>query len=57
MSEALLNRLVSSDAVASSEEQWPSIAYLFNPDEKASCTVSIIGPRWLLTSYRCIEKT
>ena len=34
--------------------QWPSVAVLFNVKLKTSCTVSIVSPRWLLTSHSCL---
>ena len=38
-----------------SGSQWPSLAVLFNVKRKTSCTVTIISPRWLVTSYSCVH--
>ncbi len=58
MNENLLKNLVAHEDSSSSagEEQWPSIAYLFHVDQKTSCTASIIGSRWMLASFGCVEK-
>lgn len=37
--------------------QWPSLAVLFNVKRKASCTVTIFSPRWLLTSHTCVSRS
>jgi len=34
--------------------QLPAIAYLVHLDKRTSCTVTIIHPKWLLTSYSCL---
>ena len=45
-----------SSVLPFSEDQWPSVAYLLHVRNKTSCTVSIIGSKWLLTSYKCIAE-
>ena len=55
MPEELLNRLLTSEE-EDSDVQWPTVAYIFNVDAKESCTVSIISPRWLLGSLRCVQR-
>ena len=40
-----------------SGSQWPSLAVLFNVKRKTSCTVTIISPWWLVTSYSCVHTT
>ena len=39
-----------------SGSQWPSLAVLFNVKRKASCTVTIFSPRWLVTSVTCVQE-
>jgi hypothetical protein len=41
----------------SGEIQLPPTAYLINVRDKASCTVSIIHPKWVLASYACLADT
>ena len=43
------------EADLESGSQWPSLAVLFNVRRKTSCTVTIISPRWLVTSYSCVD--
>ena len=54
MPEKLLNRLLTNEG--DSDVQWPTVAYIFNVDAKESCTVSIISPRWLLGSFKCVQR-
>jgi len=35
--------------------QWPSLAYLFSVSNKDACTASVVHPKWLLTSWQCVE--
>eukprot|EP00095_Tigriopus_kingsejongensis_P006172 maker-scaffold40_size501252-snap-gene-4.18 protein:Tk06172 transcript:maker-scaffold40_size501252-snap-gene-4.18-mRNA-1 annotation:"Enteropeptidase" len=41
---------------APNDAPWPSVAYIFNVNSKSSCTGSILSPKWVLTSYRCIAE-
>ena len=52
-------QLVGDTEVADLEAgaQWPSLAVLFNVKRKASCTVTIFSPRWLLTSHTCVSRS
>ena len=47
--------LVGGEADLESGAQWPSLAVLFNVKRKASCTVTIFSPRWLVTSLTCVR--
>ena len=48
--------LVGGEADLESGSQWPSLAVLFNVKRKASCTVTIFSPYWLVTSYTCVHQ-
>ena len=39
---------------ADADRQWPSVAYLLNIRNKTTCTVTIIAPNFLLTSFSCM---
>ena len=47
--------LVGGEADLESGAQWPSLAVLFNVKRKASCTVTIFSPRWMVTSLTCVK--
>ena len=48
--------LVGGEADLESGAQWPSLAVLFNVKRKASCTVTIFSPRWMVTSLTCVRQ-
>lgn len=47
-------RIVGGDGATNG--QWPSVALLFNAKQRASCTATIISPKWLLVSYSCLHQ-
>ena len=59
LTDAVAAQLVGDTEVADLEAgaQWPSLAVLFNVKRKASCTVTIFSPRWLLTSHTCVSRS
>lgn len=57
MSNNLTSKLAGENVVLSEEERWQSLAYLIHVKDKRTCTVSIIGPRWLLTSHSCLAQS
>ena len=56
MTDNVANLLVGGEVDVESGSQWPSLAVLFNVKRKASCTVTIFSPRWLVTSYTCVQE-
>ena len=56
LSNNLTAKLAGENVELSKEERWQSLAYLIHVTDKTTCTVSIIGPRWLLTSHSCLAK-
>ena len=48
---------MGGEADLESGSQWPSLAVLFNVRRKTSCTVTIVSPRWLVTSHSCVHTT
>jgi len=36
--------------------QWPSLALAFNVKSKSTCTATIIGSSWLITSITCLQQ-
>ena len=38
------------------DREWPSVAYLLHFRNKTTCTVSIIAPNFLLTSFSCMVR-
>lgn len=52
-SDGVAARLVGGNGAANG--QWPSVAILFQNKTKATCTATIISPRWLLSSYNCLH--
>jgi len=59
LTDAVAAQLVGDTEVADLEAgaQWPALAVLFNVKRKASCTVTIFSPRWLLTSHTCVSRS
>ena len=55
LSENVANVLVGGVNDLESGSRWPSVAVLFNVKRKASCTVSIFSPKWLITSHSCVQ--
>ena len=55
MSENVANVLLGGVPDLESGAQWPSVAVLFNVKRKASCTVSIFSPKWLITTNTCVK--
>ena len=56
MTDNVANLLVGGEVDVESGSQWPSLAVLFNVKRKASCTVTIFSPRWLVTSHTCVQE-
>jgi len=55
LSENVANVLLGGVPDLESGAQWPSVAVLFNVKRKASCTVSIFSPKWLITTHTCVK--
>jgi len=55
LSENLTAKLAGENV--SWTERWQSLAYLIHVKDRTTCTATIIGPRWLITSQSCIAKT
>ena len=55
LTDNLATLLVGGEADLEAGSQWPSLAVLFNVKRKASCTVSIITARHMLTSFTCVH--
>ena len=55
LTDSVETLLVGGEADLESGSQWPSLAVLFNVRRKTSCTVTIVSPRWLVTSYSCVH--
>ncbi|XP_071443070.1 transmembrane protease serine 5-like [Hetaerina americana] len=53
LADGVAARLVGGDEAANG--QWPSVALLYHTRERATCTGSIISPRWLIASYNCLH--
>ena len=55
LTDSVASLLVGGEADLESGAQWPSLAVLFNVKRKASCTVTIFSPRWMVTSLTCVR--
>jgi len=55
LTENVANLLVGGDVDLETGSQWPSVAVLFNVKRKASCTISIFSPKWLITTHSCVQ--
>ena len=49
-------KLTGEDVELSADEKWQSLGYLLHLGDQTSCTVSIIGPRWIMTSHSCVSR-
>ncbi|XP_040567907.1 uncharacterized protein [Lepeophtheirus salmonis] len=47
---------ITITSLTSENELWPSLAYLFNVKRKTSCVVTILNPKWLITSHGCMAE-
>ena len=56
LSDSVTAKLTGEDVELSSDEKWQSLGYLLHLGDKTSCTVSIIGPRWIMTSHSCVSR-
>ena len=56
LTDSVASLLVGGEADLESGAQWPSLAVLFNVKRKASCTVTIFSPRWMVTSLTCVKE-
>ena len=56
LTDSVASLLVGGEADLESGAQWPSLAVLFNVKRKASCTVTIFSPRWMVTSLTCVRE-
>ena len=55
LSDSMTAKLTGED-VNVENEKWQSLAYLLHLPDKTSCTASIIGPRWIMTSHSCLSQ-
>ena len=56
LSDSVTAKLTGEDVELSADEKWQSLGYLLHLGDQTSCTVSIIGPRWIMTSHSCVSR-